>query len=319
MIGAGAVCGLATEGTYGTYEASTVWLAIVSSSLGGGPKLEQPGTLLPAAAAVSHRTRRGAIKVAEEYGGDIEFIPTFGQKGTSVMLRHMFWNAPAESGAGPYTYTYTVGYSIPGLSVQQIDGTDPTDTDVARRFDGCVVSSWEFMVSAGGFARIKCSLIAQGATDPQALAGTIAVTDGEEVIAAAATTFTWNSATLAAVDFSIKCDHSAVRTPYIGGYATAKPVPDGFAAITMSAKVYVANGDLLDAYKAGTQSDLVIAFTGTGNNSLTITGELAKLTSCTRAVDTAGILYYQCEWVCLGSATKTGVKAVLINDNNDWE
>lgn len=319
MIGAGAVLGLATEATYGTYETTSVWLAIVSSSLGGGPKLEQPGTLLPVASAVSHRTRRGAIRVSEEYGGDIEWIPTFSQKGTSVMLRHCFWAEPVTTGAGPYTHTYQVGYSLPGLSIQQIDGTDPTDTDVARRFDGCVVSSWEFMVSAGGFARMKASIIAQGATDPQALAGTIAVVDGEEIVAATATTFTWNSATLAAVDFSIKCDHSAVRTPYIGGYATAKPVPDGFAAITMSAKVYVSNGDLLDAYKAGTQSDLVITFTGTGNNALTITGELAKLTNCTRAVDTAGILYYQCEWVCLGSATKTGIKAALVNDNADWE
>jgi hypothetical protein len=151
------------------------------------------------------------------------------------------------------------------------------------------------------------------------VSGSIAVADGEEIVAAAATAFTWNSATLVAVDFSIKCDHSAVRTPFIGGYSTAKPSPDGFAAITMSAKVYVVNGDLLDAYKAETQSDLAITFTGTGNNALTITGELAKLTSCTRQIDTAGLLYYQCEWVCLGSATKTGVKFALVNDNADWE
>ena len=136
MIGAGAVLGIATEAVYGTYETTANWLAIASSTLGGGPKLEHPGTLLPVGAAVSHRTRRGLVKVGEEYGGDIEWVPTYAQKGTSHMLRHLFWKEPTPSGAGPYTYTYTIGDDPDGLSIQSSDGTDPVDTDVARRFDG---------------------------------------------------------------------------------------------------------------------------------------------------------------------------------------
>lgn len=321
VIGAGGVAGIATEATYGTYEASTHWLAIGMSSLNGGPKLERPKRLLPAAAAVAHVTQSRLVKVAEEYGGDLEWVPTYDQKGTSVMLRHLFQNEPAETGAGPYTHTYTLGTSVPGLSVQQLDGAHDTETDLVRRFDGCVVTSWEFTVAAGGYASIRATLIAQGATDPQALSGTIAVSAGEEIVGGhgAVGGVTWDSLSLFVTDLTFAVDFGMVRTPYVGSYTTAKPARGGFAQVKITGKVYRTDNGLIQAYKAGDSGDLVLTLTGTSPNALTCTGENAVLTKCELAVDSEGVQFYACEWACSGSVTKTGLKFALVNGNNDWE
>lgn len=322
IIGAGAVAGIATEATYGTYEASTHWLAFRSSSLNGGPKLEAPGHLLPVGAAVTHATQRDLVKVAEEYGGDLEWVPTYDQRAQSVMLRHLFHAEPTPSGAGPYTYTYELGNSVPGLSVQQLDGVHPSETALARRFDGCVVTSWEFAVTAGGFATMRATVIAQGATDPQALSGTIASTDGEEIVGGhgAAGGVTWNSLNLFVTDLTISCDLGYVRTPYVGSFSTGQPARGDFTTIEVTAKVYRMDEDLLVSYKAGTSSDVVLTLTGnTSPNALVCTAENCKITACTVAVDSAGVQYYQVTWRARGSTGKTGLKFALTNGESDWE
>lgn len=322
IIGAGAVAGLATESTYGTYAASTRWLPFRSSSINGGPKLERPGHLIPVGVAVSHATPRDLVKVSEEYGGDLEWVPTYDDRACTIMLRHCFHAEPATTGAGPYTHTYELGNSAPGLSIQLLDGTHPTETALARRVDGGVVSSWELAVTAGGFARMRASVIAQGITDPQALSGTIAVASGEEILGAhgAVGGVTWNSLSLFCTDLTIRCDHAMVRTPYVGSYTTAQPARGDFTTITVSAKVYRLDEDLLVGYKAGTSSDLVLTLTGdTSPNAMTITAHLCKITKCDAAIDSAGVLYYQVEWQARGSATDTGLKAVVVNDQSDWE
>jgi hypothetical protein len=111
-----------------------------------------------------------------------------------------------------------------------------------------------------------------------------------------------------------------VRTPYVGSYSTGKPARGAFAQITIAAKIYRDDNGLIEAYKAGTSGDLVLTLTGnTAGNVLTCTGEIAVLTKCEIAVDSEGVQYYACEWACSGSVTKTGLKFVLSNANNDWE
>jgi hypothetical protein len=322
MIGSGSIAGLATEVTYGTYVASSRWCPFTSSSLNAQEKLESPGHLFPSSVQVGHTIGRDLVHVGTEVGGDLEIVPTYDHESFSVLLRHAFAAEPVKTGTGPYTYTYELGSSRPGLSVQQLDGTDAADTDLARRFTGCVCTSWEFSLSAGGFAKFKSSWIAQNVTDPQALAGTPAVANGEEIVAGqgAGTGITWNSLNLFATDFAVKVDHKLVRTPFIGSYLTGTPAPSDMGQITVTAKVYSRDKDLMVSYHDKDRGDIVLALTGgTSPNALTITAQEAVLTKCDRNVDTAGIIYYACEWRCQSTAnTKTGIKFVLVNSNSDW-
>lgn len=131
---------------------------------------------------------------------------------------------------------------------------------------------------------------------------------------------TWNSLSLFCTDLSYRADFGMVRTPYVGSYSTAQPARGAFAKVTVTAKVYRIDPDLIAAYKAGTSSDFVLTLTGnTAGNSLECTGENAVLTKCDVSLDAEGVQYYACEWECSGSVTKTGLKFVLGNGNADWE
>lgn len=324
LIGAGAIVGLKTESTYGVDAASDRWLPVTSVGINAARKVESPGHLFPAAGAVTHAVQRDKVLTGVSVGGPLEFVPHYDHPSTLVMLRHMFGAAPVTAGAGPYTHTYTMGGDYAGLTLQVIEGTvrSPLANNV-RRVTGACVASWELTLAARSVAKVKCQIIAQQIGAPTTVTGTPAVTDSEEILSAHASalgTLAWSGVYLRATDVTVKCDHKLEETPFVGSLYTAQPARGDFQEVMLTAKVYVTGDDPLVDYAALDRGDLVLTLTGdTGDNAGVITLEEAVITKCDRNVDSAGIVFYQVEWVGSAAAGKTGLKWVMTNSLTTWE
>jgi hypothetical protein len=321
MIGVGATAGIATETVFGTFvPTAQAWCGLKRSSLALSADFKPSEALLPGGAAMTHASQRDRVYLGHDVGGDISIVPMYGGLDFTILLRHAFMGIPVDAGVvGNYTHTYVLGDSFPGFSWQQIDGSSATDANLARRYNGCVIDKWTWGVSARGFADFTATIIAVNEGDPQTVSGTISYPDGEEIVAGQGTPITWNSITMLCTDFSITQSNNLARTPAIGSYVTGKPSRSGFSETIATAKVYVDSSALYVAYKARTTSNLAASFTGTGTNAIAWTVQDCVMTKCTKMLDGAGEIYYQCEWTAKSAALTTGLRCVVTNSNSTWQ
>lgn len=318
---AGGILGLAQEVTFGTaVTPSTHWLPVVKSTLDFTQDIKPAPHLMPTGAAgLGHTNQRDFARLAKDVGGDIEFVPHYAHKSTALMLAYMMGAVPATTGAGPYVHTYTLADpgTLVGLTVQEVIGTHPTVSEVARVYTGVMPVSWDLSTKSRDWLMAKVKCLGKDVAEPSATSGTIAFVDNEEIQAShgAATGITFNSVAYFATDLTFTREKNLVKTPFIGSLTTGQLALGGFSAIRVKAKVYALTNTLLTAYTALTQADIVATFSGTGNNRLVITGQNAVLTKCSRLLDGPSYAMYDCEWLCLGSATKYGLELELRNDN----
>jgi hypothetical protein len=319
VVGIGSVAGVATEVTYGTYEATNDWLPYQSCDLTEDRDYAHPGHLLPTGsltASAGTMVPRDAVHLATHVRGSIRFVPHYDHRSTSAMFKHLLKSAATQTGAGPYTYTYESGITVSGLSIQQVAGYSAELSDNTRRFTGLVCSSFSISLNAGGFVVIDSSWIGTGATEIQAISGSPSIVDSEEVIAAhSGATISWNSQSLIVGEATVSVDWKIGESPIVGAYATAKPQQTDFPDIRITGKVKVQSEALHDSFRAGDSSDWVCTLTGTTNNQMVITGQNAKIVKCTLAFTGAGEQYYDCEWVCRSGTAKSGLKVTIRNDN----
>lgn len=322
QIGAGSGLGLKTEVSWAApLTASANFLSITRCSVGAKRQKVRPGHLLPAAGVTEHRTPMDVATVGVSAAGDLECVPKYNDKAFTTLLRHCMHYLPVTTGAGPFTHTYAIGNSRPGLTIQMLDGTGPL-TSNARIVSGAIVSAWELAISARAFAKLKATFVARDVADPSAYSGTPLAANEEEIQAShgAATGFSWQSVNFRHTDITVKCDHKVVETPFVGSLFTAQPTYGDMAEIRVTAKLYVETSDPLTLFRSDARGDLVITLTGnTAPNACTITCQEAVLSSCELAKDSAGILYYQCEWMVSSAAGKTGLIVAVNNSQSAAE
>lgn len=323
VIGQGAVAGVATETTYGTYEATNDWLPYVTCDLNETAEYAAPPEALGTGALTASAgtlVSREAVKLSSQSSGSIRFIPQYDHRSTTALLKHLLHSAATQTGAGPYTYTYESGITVEGLSVQQAAGYSAELSDNTRRFTGLVCTGFSISVAAGQWVTVDSQWMGTGVTEIQALAGTPAIVDSEQVIAAhSGATVSWDSLSLILADATISVDWKMAESKIVGAYFTAKPQHTAAPEIVISAKVKVMSEALHDAFRAGDSSDWVMTLTGTSNNQMVITGQNAKLRKCLLSMSGPGEMYYECEWVCRSGTAKSGLKITVRNDNSTAE
>lgn len=323
VIGQGSVGGIATEATYGTYEATNDWLPYVSCDVEETADYVQPPELLGTGsltASAGTLVSREAVKVASHAAGSIRFVPQYDHRSTTAILKSLMHSAATPSGSGPYTYTYETGITVAGMSLQHVAGYSSELSDNTRRFTGLVCTGFSIAVAAGDLVMIDSQWMGTGATEIQAISGTPAIVDSEQVIAAhSGATVSWNSQSLILNEATISVDWKMAEAPIVGAYFTAKPQHSGVPEIRIRAKVKVMSEALHDSFRAGDSSDWVMTLTGTGNNQMVITGQNARIVKCALTMSGPGEMYYDAEWMVRSGSSKSGLKITVRNDNSTAE
>lgn len=101
VVGIGSVAGVATEGTYGTYEATNDWLPYQSCDLSETRDYAHPGHLLPTGsltASAGTMVPRDSVHLATHVTGSIRFVPHYDHRSTTAMLKHLLKSAATSSG-----------------------------------------------------------------------------------------------------------------------------------------------------------------------------------------------------------------------------
>lgn len=324
MLGQASMLGISSETTWGSLVSPAYWTPVVRNTIARERVLRDAphlgGIALSTVNAVAPVPRDFAT-VADNVGGDIEIIPTYDHKSTSLFLVHCFGAAPAQSGSGPYTYTYQLGLlpgsTHAGMSLHSLHGHH-SSMDPLEQFVGCMVSRFEFSVKAGDYMRLMASIIGKTSAGMVASAGTPAMLASEEILAHHVGALSWNSLTIQLNSMKIAVDKKLVRRPQLGSLLTDKPQPSALYETTFEAEVDLVSSDGYAAYLAETQADGTITCTGTGNNAMTFTLPNMVITGYSKPIDKAGVLVQRIRGKCYGvsAGTELGLKLALTNDNN---
>lgn len=323
LIGSGSMLGIGSESTYGTAVAAAFWTPVVRNTVKRMRETKQVphlgGISYTAVNSIAPLQRDSGV-LEDNVGGDIEFVPTFDHKSTSLLLVHCFGKTPTTAGAGPYTHTYTPGMhataSHLGATLRSLHGYH-SSVNPEEVFEGCLVNSWEFAVKAGEFASISMNIIGETSGGLAAQSGTPIMVASEEIQGNHVGTLEWNSLSITMLSMKVKMDKKLSRRKQLGSLLTDKPQPTAPYEITFEAEIELTSAAGYAAYLASDQADGTITITGTSNNSLVITLYNMKLESFDKPIDRSGILVQRVMGRCYttSAGTELGMKWVLTNNN----
>ena len=267
--GQGLAFGIGEESTWGTAVARDTWQRGVSSSL----QVKVRKKPRPDLYGASVGTRIKHYTEAQDAGGTVE--PLFGFEGCGKWIKHALWGSPTTTGpsGGIYTHTYVLGAEPPaGLTIEEIRGIDSSGTNASRVYEGCMINSATWELSAGGILSFAADIIAETAA-AEGSAGTPTFTTNEiEVLHSGAAALSWNSASYVDIrSVKITLNNNLGRRNRLGSTLTSKPAPTDFREVMIEFEIDTQDSTLLAGLTADTEANASIQITGTGTRSMTFT------------------------------------------------
>jgi len=268
----GSILGYASDsGSWGSYTAPAAWLPPLSfTPIESRPSADVPtmGRRGAAGLFVEEHTREQII-----FAGRVEHHMHYQAGGMHFLLLHGL-GAVASAGSNPTVHTYTLGDAPTlGLSVTINRGEAVSETAAGGRVTGFEIrhangTDGDGLMMVGLDAIWKKS----GAGEESLVVPTYTPIT-RKALASQMTGFTWNSADRKAflLDYTITGDRQTRRAPAFGDKSTQEPIQTGPHMVTLSARFRREDGSLYAGLRAGTQGDLVIAYSGTNTDALTIT------------------------------------------------
>lgn len=314
LIGMNAILGLAEEVTYGTPVTPDHWLPILRHSIQGSADI-RPVPYLGVANNEAYHTERDSVLLSSSVGGDVETCACYDSTAFLLLLKHAMGAVTTTHPATPYIHTFSLDTDgVVGLTGRTVQGSQITDR--AENWNGLVVNQLVLSVDAGGWMGAVASLIGRASGGPVTLSGTPAFAAAEEVLSHQGSTFAWNGHTPTLRSLKLTINNNLIRRPFIGSLFTDRPAPGGFASVMVEATFPWEDNDLYTDFRANTSANGVVAFTGTGNNSLTLSLNNLKILSVERAVASAGELVQRITAKCFDlPGTNQALGIVVHNDN----
>jgi len=308
FTGRGTSVGIGLESTWGTPVARSNWMRLISANNKRNiEKIVKPH--LGTSGATSANRREFFI------GGDdadlaLECVMAYDD--SSILLATNMLGAVATTGAGPYTHTVTLASDAQtGLTLEGLNG-NAANSEV---FEGCLVATWQISIEAGSFMRASANFIAQTSAARAAKGTPTYSSNGEEILHHHGAPLSFNSATYDVRSMTLSGDNKLARRRFIGSKFTQKPVQGDFGECLLEVTIEHFDDVPYAALLADTQGDVVIVFTGTGNNALTITGHNALLTDVSTPINSAGVMIQTLTFKLFSDGTDEGVKLEFVNDN----
>lgn len=309
--------GVGVESTWATAVAFTRWLPYFRNTFQAKEVVEKVPYMATINSSQTSHVGNTSVVTAHDVAGEIETALRYDCKATAMMLAAFFGAAPATTGAGPYTHTYSLAAAA-GLSLtgQNVHGSHSA-IDRGEIIPGVVLTGLEISWSGRGLVRVKYRGIAWKSNGHAAISGTVTIEDANEVLASHLAALSWNSLSLQIKSGTLTVERGLVARPNAGnGLYTDKPAPNGETEITLKVKLDWTTHALETARAAGTRSDAVLTFTGAGNNTATFTIDGAQIVDLTKDDGSQHIREQDVEFRGhFVDATNLGFKAVLVNDN----
>lgn len=254
---------------------------------------------------------RGFYFVGIEVMGSIETECTYENMG---VFYYAALGASGSSGSGPYTHTYTCDTSIPSYTLEPIRGSAANTTLVVGAM--CTKLALEF--AANECLKLKTDWIAKS-SDAVASAGSPSYGTGRSIACAYQLgTVTINSINYAVKSCSIQIDNDLKRRPIAGSQYTSEPYV-GSRAVMVDLEVEYDTTVAEAPYTtnlAGTQHDVTLTFTGSGNNTLVVNLYNLAFDDVGMDVPNVGLLTQKLKLVGYTDGTDHAIRVVVTNDNS---
>ncbi len=312
--GAGGTLGAGVEAVWGTAVARTNWLPMVSMGLmrritnKSEPDMGRLGTV-----STMHRFPYVESDFA---GGPLSFVACYDDS-TLLLLTHML-GLVATTGPVSTQYTHDIKLASPvpiGLTLEQINGTgNGTLVNITEVFEGCKFASGKLSLTAGGLLMVEGEIIGQTSGGLVAAGSPTYSSNGNRIKHNQSAAITLGGSPYAINSLTIDIERSLQRNHETGSLFTSEPYEDGLEVrAELRTKWQSASFDT--ANLAGTQSDLVMALTGTGDNALTITAHNCQVDDITREVNSRGAIEQVIKLRAYADATDQGLSLAFKNAN----
>lgn len=259
--------------------------------------------------SASARTTRRFYTASDFAGGTFEVLATY--EGAGILLKHALWGVSSSGAEAPYTHTYKPAATAPtgGLTIEVIRGNG-----TAEVFEGCRITKLTVKLEAGGLMRMTVEVIAETSGGRVAAGTPVHTTSRDlEVIHHQGSDATWNSGTFPYKSFELVIDNKLARRQLVGSPHTKDPKPSDDQEITVRLDTEWENDTLQTGYTADTESDLVLAFTGTGDNELTITVHNAYIDDNSSPVTGVGVIAETSNFRGQDDGTDLGIEIEIVN------
>ena len=309
-IGRGTAIGIAEEVTWGTAVARTHWIRSVSSGLQQTVKKKPRPDLYGSTAG----TRSKHFTESVEAGGPEEWL--FGYEGQGPLWKHALWGTPTTTGpvSTIYTHTYPMSGTVPtGLTIEEIRGTDPT-TNASRVYEGCMIDSLEWELSAGGLLTCRAEIIAE-LQAAEGTAGAPTFTTNEiEASHANSGAFIWNGVSNEVRRAKVSIKNNLGRRNNIGSNYTAQPQPTDFRMVEAEIDLETINAAFLTGLTADTEANATLTITGAGSRTMTLTLHNAYVDSVADTISGTDIIIQKIKLVGqFSSGSNFGCSLVIGN------
>jgi len=315
IIGTDRAFGMALESTYGTaVSPPTHWAPV--RSIGLQREIDRQVVPLTGTNVGGSRVGRHFATLSDDCGGTVAFLPTYDDDWMGLLLEACFYGTPTTAGAGPYTHTFELAdpTNFVALTGEVVHGRD-TALDTHEIFEGLVVAGFTLEFSAREYASLSVDFI--GETSGGMVSGTTpSVSFGEEVAPEHYGTLSFNGNTHVLRKFSANVQHAVDRIPALGSLYTLKPAASDMPTVTGSFELDWVDHNLYSEFLAGTQGNITMTLTGSGNNQLQVQIDNAFLRTVSRPGDGHGRSVISVEFEGLSDSSDTGLKMVLQNDNS---
>ena len=313
-LGLYTVLAMALESTWGTAVTRNTGLYLVDIDLKESPQIEPVGHL--AAITDDSIVDDEFVQTKVDAGGSLTIEPAY-DDGTVQLWAHAL-GAIATTGPTSTQYTHTATMDRDGLAGLTMEPVYP-EADDSEVFEGCKINTLEFSCSASSLARMKCDVIAEKSGGMTGSAPTVTMPTAREPIRYShAGQITWNSVGYDWTEFTLTVNRNLQRRPVQGSDYTGEPLPGGNMSVTVRMVIEWDSSAPYAALRAGTESDLTLTFTGTGDNSLAFTVHNARVVKADRPISGRGIVRQTVELRARISSGKSGLAVVCKNDSSTY-
>lgn len=315
VVGAGGTLGIGIESTWGTAVARTNWLRMVSMGLRRMPTFQsEPHLGSLGTASTMHRF---PYQESDFAGGPLSWVAAYDDS-TVLMMQHML-GAVATTGpvSTAYTHLCTLASPVPiGLTLEQISGKGNAGSTLNTNevFEGCKLVGGKISLTAGGLLMVETDVIAQ-TSGGETTNGTPSYSAGGNMIKhnqCSGVSLGGNARAIQS--FTINIERDLQRRHEIGSLFTSEPHEESLM-VTAELRTKWQTDAFYTALLAGTQADLTIPFTGSGDNALTITLHNVQLQDLTKDSGSRGSIDQVIKLRAFADASDQGCALSFVNAN----
>ena len=304
---------VAEESTWGTAVTRDRSIRPISANLERMVGKDPREYLLHSAGSRNHF---GHVRTEDNAGGTVSSELRY--EGDGMLLYYGF-GAVTTTGpsGGLYTHTYKLSLAPPtGMTMEQIVYEQQTPGYLSEVFEGCLVAKTTINLKVKKNVTMDLDIIAETSGGMQ---GTVTststapfTTNDVPMLFNQAGTFTYNSVALNVTSATIVIDHALERRTNLGALTTAKPV-GGRQSVTMSVDLEWDASTMDTALTVDTEAAVSIVLTGTGSRTATFAATKAYVVSCSRPINSAGLIKQSASLVFETDGSNEGLTLAIVN------